>query len=115
VPQDFNSDRMRIEWRGGPDSVISPLHADDYDNLNDGSIGYVLVAQFQTSRLVPWIDRPFLSYAVVNPPVQIYARQDRAGSMPRLEPWRTAPHYPESWRVRELVAERVAANGQRRH
>jgi hypothetical protein len=69
------------------------------------------VAQFQTPRLIPWIDRPFLSYATVNPPIQLYARLDRAGDMPALTAWQTAPHYPRWWRVQELTVERVNAKG----
>jgi hypothetical protein len=67
---------------------------DDFEDLVNGSLGYRLVARFQTPRLMPWLPRPFLSYSTVNPPVQIFARADLAAGMPALEPWRTAPHYP---------------------
>jgi hypothetical protein len=96
MPDDTNEDRRRVAWRQGRHSVHSDyMRAEDFDALVNGSLGYRLVAQFQTPRLMPWLRRPFLSYPSVNPPIQIFAREDRAGDLPRLEPWWTAPHYPE--------------------
>jgi hypothetical protein len=95
VPDDTNEERRRVRWREGRHSVHSDyMRPEDFDALADGSLGYRLVAKFQTPRLMPWLPRPFLSYSSVNPPVHIFAREDRAAGMPRLEPWWTAPHYP---------------------
>jgi hypothetical protein len=73
--------------------------------LTSGALGYRLVAQFQTPRLLPWAYRPPLSYAVANPPVQIFAREDRAQALPALTAWQSAPHNPSVWRVNEPVRE----------
>jgi hypothetical protein len=102
IPQDINEKRQRVEWREGLNSVMSPLHADVFEGLIDESLGYRLVAQFQSPRLMPWLERPFLSYSSVNPPVQMFVRVDRAADMERLKPWLTAPYYPHSMRVREI-------------
>jgi hypothetical protein len=113
MPLDFNEDRHRVEWRRGPYSIYSDyLPADVYARLVDGSLGYRLAAQFQTPRLFPWLNRPFLSYPTVNPPIHIYARIDRAQGMARLKPWETAPHYPQFIRVRELTIDRIRTNNQ---
>jgi hypothetical protein len=94
-PEDTNEDRHRVEWREGPHSVFPDyLPPALYDQLADGSIGYRLVAQYQTPRVLPWVERPFLSYPTVNPPIQLFVRDDRAGDLPRLAAWRTAPHHP---------------------
>ena len=71
------------------------LPGEVFHALADGSLGYRLVGKFQSPRLMPWLPRPFLSYSTVNIPVQIFARADRAGNAPPLEPWLTAPHYPK--------------------
>lgn len=107
-PDDTNEDRQRVEWRVGPHSVYADyLPADVYARFADGSLGYRLVAQFQTPRLLPWVNRPFLSYGTVNPAIQIFVREDRAGSLPRLEPWQTAPHNPPVRHVDRLTVERI--------
>jgi hypothetical protein len=104
MTDDTNEDRHRLEWRYGPHSIFSDyLPADVYARIVDGSLGYRLVAQFQSPRLFPWLNRPFLSYPTVNPPIQIFAREDRAAGAPRIEPWRTAPYYPKFVRVHELT------------
>jgi len=106
MPLDFNEDRHRVEWRYGPHSIYSDyLPADVYATLVNGSLGYRLVARFQTPRMFPWLNRPFLSYATVNPPIHIFARQDRAQEASKVEPWVTAPHYPRFSRVRELTVD----------
>jgi hypothetical protein len=107
IPQDITENRQRVEWRDGLNSVIAPLYADVFERLVDESLGYRLVARFQTPRLLPWLDRPFLSYPSVNPPVQIFLRSDRAAGMARLEPWREALYYPRFVRVRELTVEHL--------
>ena len=95
IPEDTDERRHRVEWRVGRHSVVPPAVPDSvFAGLADGSLGYRLVAQFQSPRLMPWLPRPFLSYGTVNPPIQILVREDRAAGMPRLEPWTTAPHYP---------------------
>lgn len=106
IPQDIDETRQRVEWREGLNSVITPLHADIFERLVNESLGYRLVARFQTQRLLFWLDRPFLSYSSVNPPVQIFARVDRSAGMARLEPWRTAPYYPHKFRVHEVTVDR---------
>jgi hypothetical protein len=105
IPQDINPNRERVEWREGLSSVIAPLPPDVFEGLVDESLGYRLVARFQSPRLLPWLERPFLSYSSVNPPVQIFERLDRAAGMARLEPWRTAPYYPHFIRVREITVD----------
>jgi 4-amino-4-deoxy-L-arabinose transferase-like glycosyltransferase len=113
MPLDFNEDRKRVEWRHGRHSIYSDyLPANVYEKLVDGSLGYRLVAQFQTPRLFPWLNRPFLSYATVNPPIQIFARADRAGEMQALQPWREAPYNPRFSRVRELTIDLLNERGQ---
>jgi hypothetical protein len=103
IPQDITEDRKRVEWRQGPPSVITPTTAELVEQLANGSLDYRLVARFQEPRLLPWLDRPFLSYPTVNPPVHIFARADRAAGMPVLEPWHSAPHYPRFMRVVEVT------------
>jgi hypothetical protein len=103
VPQDINENRHRLEWRRGLNSVIAPLNTELFAQLVDESLGYRLVAKFQTPRLLPWLNRPFLSYPTVNPPVQIFARADRAAGLAKLEAWYDAPHYPRFVRVTELT------------
>ena len=95
IPEDTDEHRTRVQWRTGWRSVVPPAVPDSvFARLADGSLGYRLVAQFQSPRLMPWLPRPFLSYSSVNPPVQILLREDRAAGMERLEPWSTAPYYP---------------------
>jgi 4-amino-4-deoxy-L-arabinose transferase-like glycosyltransferase len=103
VPQDINENRHRIEWRRGLNSAIAPLNPELFAQLVDESLGYRLVAKFQTPRLLPWLNRPFLSYPTVNPPVQIFARADRTAGLAKLEAWYDAPHYPRFVRVTELT------------
>ncbi len=111
MPLDFNEDRQRVEWRRGPHSVRSDyLPPDVFDDLADGSLGYRLVAQFQSPPLFTWWDRPFLTYATVNPPIQIFVRDDRAGDAPRLDPWRTAPYNPRHIRIRERTVDWIQEN-----
>jgi hypothetical protein len=101
---DTNEDRHRVEWRYGPHSLYSDyLPSEVYARMIDGTLGYRLVAQFQTPRLFPWLNRPFLTYPTVNIPIQIFAREDRAAGAPKIDPWQTAPHYPNFVRVRELT------------
>ncbi|MGH7818647.1 MAG: ArnT family glycosyltransferase [Candidatus Binatia bacterium] len=107
MPDDTNERRHRVEWRFGPNSIYSDyVPPEVWEGLVDGSLGYRLAAQFQSPRLLPWLERPFLSYPTVNPPVQIFVRSDRLEGAPALEAWRTAPHYPRAVRVRELTIER---------
>ena len=102
-PRDFNQDRLRVEWRRGPHSIYPDyIPPEVFAGLNDETLGYRLVAQFQTPRLLPWLNRPFLSYPTVNPPILIFARSDRAAGMQKLEPWKEPPYYPRFSRVREL-------------
>lgn len=108
IPQDINGKRQRVEWRKGLNSVIAPLTPDVFEQLVDESLGYRLVARFQTPRLMPWLDRPFLSYSSVNPPVQIFARMDRTAGLAKLDPWYEAPHYPRFSRVTELTIDSYA-------
>jgi hypothetical protein len=61
---------------------------------------------------MPWLPRPFLSYSTVNPPVQIFVRDDRAGSAPRLQAWLTAPHYPKPRKSYEPKHGRSAKTGE---
>jgi 4-amino-4-deoxy-L-arabinose transferase-like glycosyltransferase len=106
MPLDFNEDRRRVEWRDGPHAVFNDyLTPEAWAGLTDGSLGYRLVARFQSPRLLPWLPRPFLTYATVNPPIHVFLRDDRAGDAPRLEPWRRPPHYPTFIRVREPTVE----------
>ncbi len=105
-PEDTNQKRERVEWRRGPLSARNDYVTDDaWQGLTSGALGYRLVAQFQTPRLLPWTYRPPLSYAVANPPVQIFARDDRAQGLPSLTPWQAAPHNPPVWRVNEPLPE----------
>lgn len=107
-PDNTTETRERVEWRRGRYSIHSDYIPEEvYDQLAGGRLGYRLVAQFQSSRLLPWLDRPFLSYPVVNIPIHIYAREDRAAGFPPLTPWSTAPHYPKSFRAREVTRERL--------
>lgn len=105
-PEDTNQRRERVEWRRGSYSVRNDYVADDvWQDLTSGALGYRLVAQFQTPRLFPWAYRPPLSYACVNPPVQVFARADRAESAPALHAWQEAPYNPPVWRVNEPMRE----------
>jgi dolichyl-phosphate-mannose-protein mannosyltransferase len=107
MPQDINEERKRVEWRHGPHSIHSDFLPESvYLRLVDGSLGYQLVAQFQTPRLFPWLDRPFLSYPTVNPPIHIFARMDPAQAAKKLEPWDDPPYYPRFIRVRELTIDK---------
>jgi hypothetical protein len=102
MPEDTDENRLRVEWRQGPHSIYNTYLPDDvHDHLTNESLGYRLVAQYQTPRFLSWLDRPFLSYATVNPPIQIFARLDRAAGLPRQLAWPTAPHYPRLRRVNE--------------
>jgi len=101
-PEDTNQRRERVEWRRGPLSVRNDyIEEEIWRDLTNGALGYRLVAQFQTPRLLPFAYRPALSYAVANPPVQIFAREDRAQGLPALTAWQEAPHNPPVWRVNE--------------
>ncbi len=105
-PEDTDEGRRRVEWRVGPRSVWSAYVPDSVvQGLADGRLGYRLVGRFQSARLMPWLSRPFLSYGTVNPPVLIFLRDDRAGDLPRLDLWTTAPHYPPVRRVDRLTVE----------
>jgi hypothetical protein len=105
-PEDTNQKRERVEWRRGPLSVRNDYVAEDvWRDLTRGALGYRLVAQFQTPRLLPFAYRPALPYASVNPPVQIFAREDRAAGEPALPAWEEAPHNPPVWRVNEPLRE----------
>jgi hypothetical protein len=112
VPQDINEHRLRVEWRKGLNSAISPLSPDLFSKLVDQSLGYTLVAKFETPRLMPWLNRPFLSYPTVNPPVQIFARSDRAAGLPKLEPWYAAQHYTHAIRVKEITVDHPGPRAQ---
>ena len=102
IPEDTDEFRQRVQWREGPLSVHGPyLPHREYLALARPGSGYRLVAQFQSPRLLPWLDRPFLSYASVNPPVQVFVREDLAGDLTALSPWETAPHYPKPGRLNE--------------
>lgn len=57
---------------GVPHNVTCPPQI--YRGLLDGRYGYRLAAQFETPRLLPWVQRPPLDYPSVNPPVRIFAR-----------------------------------------
>jgi hypothetical protein len=102
IPDDTTPDRHRVEWRVGGYSVRSPmLPRELWDRLRSGEAGYQLVAQWQTPRLLPWVPRPNLSYPGVNPPIQVFARDDRTEGLPHLEAWLEAPHNPRAWRIHE--------------
>lgn len=105
IPQDINEDRQRVEWRDGLNSVIAPTTPALFKQLVDESLGYRLAAKFQSPRLFPWLNRPFLSYSSVNPPVQIFLRIDRAAGIPKIEPWWEAPYYPHFIRTREMTVD----------
>ncbi len=105
IPQDMNELRQRLEWRNGVHSALSPFSKKLFDQLVDGTLGYRLVEKFHTPRLIPWLDRPFLSYASVNPPVQVFMREDRAGRLAAIEPWYEAPYGLALGRVREVTAD----------
>jgi hypothetical protein len=105
-PDDTNEESQHVEWKFGSHSVYSDyVPADLFRSLVDESIGYRLVAKFQSPRLMPWLDRPFLSYPSVNPPFHVFGRVDRFSDWPRLEPWETAPHNPPYSRVLELTVD----------
>lgn len=107
-PDNTTEKRWRVEWRKGRHSIYSEYVLPEvYAQLVRGELGYRLVAQFQSPRLLPWLDRPFLSYPGVNIPVQIFAREDRAVEFPAVTPWASAPHYPQSYRVHEITPERL--------
>ncbi len=57
---------------GAPHSASCPPRV--YEKLLDGSLGYELVAFFQTPRLFPWLPKPELDYPTVNPPIRVFAR-----------------------------------------
>jgi hypothetical protein len=61
-----------------PDNVSCP--PDIYQGLLNGSLGYHLVANFQTPTLLPWTRRPSIDYPVVNPPVRIFMLADEANT-----------------------------------
>lgn len=105
IPQDMNERRQRLEWRTGLNSAISPFSKELFDQLVDGTLGYRLVEKFHASRLMPWLDRPFLSYASVNPPVQIFMREDRADRLAAARPWYEASYGFGVGRVRELTVD----------
>jgi hypothetical protein len=101
MPLDFTEERGHVEWRDGPHAIFNDyLRPEAWAGLTDGSLGYRLVARFQSPRLLPWLPRPFLDYASVNPPIHVFLRDDRAGDAPRLAPWSRPPHYPTFIRVR---------------
>lgn len=102
MPEDTDEERNRVEWRHGRFSVASRYVSDAvWIGLRDGSLGYRLVARFQAPRLLPWIYRPHLSYASVNPPIQIFVRKNLAADLPALSAWTTAPYNPPTWRINE--------------
>jgi len=105
IPQDMNEGRQRVEWRNGLNSAISPFSKTLFDQLVDGTLGYRLVEKFHAPRLMPWLERPFLSYASVNPPVQVFMRVDRAGRLAAVEPWYVAPYGLALGRVREVTVD----------
>lgn len=106
MPDDTNEDRQRVEWRRGGHSIRSGYVPEDlYEALLTGGAPYRLVAQFQSRRMLPWLPRPFLSYPTVNPPIQIFARNDRAAGHPEVEPWEEAPYYPAVRRADRLTIE----------
>lgn len=108
TPDDTNENRLRVEWRYGPHSIYNDYIPEEvYKKLVNQELGYRLVAKFQSKRLFPWIDRPFLSYPTVNPPVHIFARNDRATDQPTIDPWKEAPYYPDFVRVHELTISRL--------
>lgn len=107
-PDNTTFERGQMEWRDGRHSVHSWYVPDEvYDQLAAGGFEYKLVAQFQSPRLLPWLDRPFLSYPAVNIPVQVFARADHAAGAPVLTAWREAPHNPGRVRVRSMTRERL--------
>lgn len=107
-PDNTTFERGRVEWRTGPYSVTSHyLPEEVLEQLENGALGYKLVAQFQSPRLLPWLNRPFLSYPVVNIPIQIFLREDRAAGFPPLQVWHKAPHYPRTYWNREITGERL--------
>lgn len=66
---------------GDPFSAECP--AETFTQLEDGSLGYVRAAFFQTPDLIPWVHRPAIDYPVVNPPIRIYVpRADSAATAP---------------------------------
>ena len=102
MPEDTDENRERVNYWDGPYSVRSRYVSDAvWAGLLDGSLGYRLVARFQTPRLLPGAYRPPLSYGCVNPPVQIFVRTDRAPDLPELEAWLEAPHNPPIRRINE--------------
>lgn len=105
IPQDMNEERQRLEWRIGLNSAISPFSKQLFDGLVDGTLGYRLVEKFHAPRLMPWLDRPFLSYSSVNPPVQVFMRKDKASRLAGVIPWYEAPYSLTLGRVREVTVD----------
>jgi hypothetical protein len=107
-PDNTTFERGLVEWREGRYSAHSRYLPDEvFEQLADGSLGYTLVAQFQAPPLLAWLNRPFLSYPVVNIPVQVFARSDHAQGFVPLLVWREAPHNAKKFRNRELTRERI--------
>ena len=64
---------IQPDWTSPHDSPHSGWCPPElYRGLEDGSLGYVLVARFRTSSLV---GRRLLDYPTVNPPIRIYVRR----------------------------------------
>lgn len=113
APEDTDEFRQRVQWRSGLHAVHSAYIPDAlYQELDEGVAGYRLVGQFQSPRLIPWLPRPFLTYPTVNPPVQLFVREDRAGALPRLPAWTTPPHYPPVGRINEPAPVRTVVNDE---
>ena len=95
TPDESAAGRRRVEWRRGGYAIFNWFVGPElWERLVDGRAGYRLVARFQSPRLLPWIDRPALSYPAVNPPIHLFVREDLAAGRPRLEPWAAPPHAP---------------------
>lgn len=61
-----------------PGSEISASFPPDlFEQMLDGRAMYVLVAEFQTEPLFPWLGLPAMDYPSVNPPVRIFGRDTR--------------------------------------
>lgn len=55
-----------------------------YEGLVAGRYGYHLVAKFQTPALLPGLPLPALDYPVINPPIRVFVRDERAAdALPR--------------------------------
>jgi hypothetical protein len=43
-----------------------------YTGLLQGSLGWTLLATFETPSILPWVHRPALDYPMLNPPIRIF-------------------------------------------